>query len=296
MEASILSIVMPCLNGMPHIRDAIESVKSAIPAGNVEIVVADGGSTDGTLEFLRNAPVTLIEGPDRSLYEGLNKAIASARGEYLVWLNSDDLLLGGMTELWRKAQESLADIGTGEAEIAVDGKPNWKSDHHAREMSIASLLFAVPTINSRIISTGLLREAGPFRCDIGLGADRDMMLKLFGLSRKRIFLNSAVYRYNSHSGSRTMGATWKSYQDVHDANLQMVRVLRKEMTGNGDRELIAAFELVSTIARARAEFFNGAPAASLGSVLRAFRNHPSPRTWLRGKSFYLDNRGRGSGW
>ena len=93
-----------------------------------------------------------------------------------------------------------------------------------------------------------------------------------------------------------MGATWKSYRDVHDANLQMVRVLREEMTGNGDRELIAAFELISTIARARAEFFNGAPLASLAGVLRAFRNHPSPRTWSRGKSLYLDNRGRGSGW
>ncbi len=296
MQESILSVVMPCLNGMPHLPAAIESVKSVLSGDSHEIIVADGGSTDGTLDYLRNARVTLIENPDRSLYEGLNNAISQARGQYIAWLNSDDLLLGGVADLWGKAREDRADIVTGEAEIASGGKIIWKSDHHAGPMSSASILFAVPTVNSRLMHAGLLRAGGPFPCDVGLGADRYMLLKLLRLAGKRSFQASTVYRYNSHSGSKTMGATWKSYRDVHDANLRMTHALRDEASGQDERGLIDAFASLSGLASARAAFFGGAPVKALGDGLSALRDNPSPTGWYRGLSLHRRYRGHGSGW
>lgn len=296
MQEPILSFVMPCLNGMPHLPAAIESVKSVLSGDSHEIIVADGGSTDGTLDYLRNAQVSLIEKPDRSLYEGLNNAISQARGQYIAWLNSDDLLLGGVADLWRKAREDRADIVTGEAEIASEGRIVWKSDHHAGPMSPASILFAVPTINSRLMHAGLLRAAGPFPCDIGLGADRYMLLKLLRLADKRSFQPSTAYRYNSHSGSSTMAATWKSYRDVHDANLRLTQTLRDEASGPDERGLIDAFASLSSLAAARAAFFGGEPIKALGDGLAAFRDNPSPANWYRGLSFNRHYRGHGSGW
>ncbi|NGO52229.1 glycosyltransferase [Allomesorhizobium camelthorni] len=296
MKESILSVVMPCLNGMPHLPAAIESVKSVLSGDSHEIIVADGGSTDGTLDYLRNAGVTLIEKPDRSLYEGLNNAISLAHGQYIAWLNSDDLLLGGVADLWRKAREGQADIVTGEAEIASDGKVVWRSDHHVGPMSPASILFAVPTVNSRLMHTGLLQAAGPFPCDIGLGADRYMLLKLLRLAGRRTFQPSTAYRYNSHSGSKTMAATWKSYRDVHDANLRMTRALRDEASGQDERGLIDAFASLSGLAAARAAFFGGEPIKAMGDGLAAFRDNPSPANWYRGLSLYRHYRGHGSGW
>lgn len=296
MQESILSVVMPCLNGMPHLPAAIESVKSVLSGDSHEIIVADGGSTDGTLDYLRNARVTLIERPDRSLYEGLNNAISQARGQYIAWLNSDDLLLGGVADLWRKAREDQTDIVTGEAEIASDGKVVWRSDHYAGPMSPASILFAVPTMNSRLMHAGLLQAAGPFPCDIGLGADRYMLLKLLRLAARRTFQPSTVYRYNSHSGSKTMAATWKSYRDVHEANLRMTRALRDEASGQDERGLIDAFASLSSLAAARAAFFGGEPIKAMGDGLAAFRDNPSPADWYRGLSLNRHYRGHGSGW
>ncbi|WP_353643014.1 glycosyltransferase [Mesorhizobium sp. WSM2239] len=296
MQESILSVVMPCLNGMPHLPAAIESVKSVLSGDSHEIIVADGGSTDGTLDYLRNAHVTLIEKPDSSLYEGLNNAISRARGQYIAWLNSDDLLLGGVVDLWRKALEDQADIATGEAEIASDGKITWRSDHHAGPMNPASILFAVPTVNSRLVHAGLLRAGGPFPRDIGLGADRYMLLKLLRLAGKRSFQPSTAYRYNSHSGSKTMAATWKSYRDVHDANLRMVQALRDEAPEQDERGLIDAFASLSALASARAAFFGGEPVRALGDGLAAFRDNPSPADWYRGLSLNRHYRGHGSGW
>jgi len=53
--------------------------------------VVDGGSTDGTLEVLRQYPhVQVIRGPDRGMYDALNKGLTLARGEIIGVLNSDD--------------------------------------------------------------------------------------------------------------------------------------------------------------------------------------------------------------
>lgn len=294
--SATLSVVMPCLNGMPHIRNAIDSVKSVLPAGQYEIIVADGGSGDGTLDYLRNAGVVLIEGPDTSLYDGLNKAIARVRGQYVIWLNSDDLLGGGIPDLWSMALAQSSDIATGEAEITVDGETIWRSNHHAHAMSVASVLFAVPTINSRLISVGLLQRAGPFRTDIGLAADRYMLLRLLRMAGKRTFLNSTAYRYNAHDGSRTIGGTWKSYQRVHEASLQLIRALREDMSEAEGKSLLEAFDLFSAMACARAEFFRGSPRIALKQSLSAFRDYPSPTNWYRTLFLYSHHRGHGSGW
>ena len=287
---------MPCLNGMPHIPDAIESVKSVLPVGRYEIIVADGGSDDGTLDYLRNAGVVLVKGPDSSLYDGLNKAIARVRGQYVFWLNSDDVLVGGIADLWNQARAQSADLATGEAEIAADGATIWRSDHHAQPMSDASVLFSVPTVNSRLIRAGLLRRAGPFRTDIGLAADRHMLLKLLRLAEKRTFLNSIVYRYNSHHGSRTIGGTWKSYRDVHEANLELIRALRDDMPNAEGKKLLDAFASFSIMARVRTGFFGGKPSKALKEGLHAFRDYPSPKNWYSALSLYSRHRRHGSGW
>jgi hypothetical protein len=143
---------------------------------------------------------------------------------------------------------------------------------------------------------GLLRTAGPFPCDIGLGADRYMLLKLLRLAGKRGFQPSTAYRYNSHSGSKTMAATWKSYRDVHGANLRMTRALRDEASAPDERGLIDAFALLSALAAARAAFLGGEPVKALGDGVATLRDYPSPGKWYRGLWLNRHYRGHGSGW
>ncbi len=81
MGSQPLVIVTPCLNRAGMIA-AIESVRDQDYGGEIEHLVMDGGSTDGTLETLARYPhVAVLSGdPDEGLYDALNKGVARARG------------------------------------------------------------------------------------------------------------------------------------------------------------------------------------------------------------------------
>ena len=86
-----ISVVTACLNRAETLPGALRSL-AAQEHGDVEHVVQDGGSTDGSLAILRRlAPEAhLRSAPDAGLYDALNRGIARARGEVVGLLHSDD--------------------------------------------------------------------------------------------------------------------------------------------------------------------------------------------------------------
>jgi glycosyltransferase involved in cell wall biosynthesis len=96
MTLPSLTIVTPCLNARGTIELALESVRNQDYAGELDHLVVDGGSTDGTLEVLEAAPgVRFVSEPDRGLSDAVNKGIRMARGEIIGWLNADDVYMPG---------------------------------------------------------------------------------------------------------------------------------------------------------------------------------------------------------
>ena len=92
-----ITVVTPSLNQGRYIEDAIRSV---LDQGyrNLETIVRDGGSTDGSIEVLRRYEQRLtrvIIEPDDGPADAINKAFAEATGDILAWLNADDLYLPG---------------------------------------------------------------------------------------------------------------------------------------------------------------------------------------------------------
>ena len=86
-----ITIVTAVLNDAPTIGEALASVGAQEYAGEVEHVVVDGGSTDGTVEILeRTEGIRFISEPDEGLSDARNKGIAMARGEVIGVLNGDD--------------------------------------------------------------------------------------------------------------------------------------------------------------------------------------------------------------
>jgi glycosyltransferase involved in cell wall biosynthesis len=92
-----LSIITPSYNQAAFIRHTLESVRSQRLGDEVEHLVVDGGSTDGTLEILKDhsASVTWLSEPDKGQADAVNKGIRMARGMIIGWLNSDDVYLPG---------------------------------------------------------------------------------------------------------------------------------------------------------------------------------------------------------
>jgi len=91
-----ITVVTPCFNSARTIRETLDSVvRQNYP--NLEHIVIDGGSTDATLDILREYPhLTWFSEKDDGLYHAMNKGIARATGEAVAILNSDDCYCDGI--------------------------------------------------------------------------------------------------------------------------------------------------------------------------------------------------------
>jgi len=93
-DIPLVSIVTPSYNQGQFMKENLLSVKSQ-DYPNIEHVVIDGGSTDGTVEILKRYEGTYkmrwISEPDEGHADAVNKGFAMAQGEIIGWLNSDDV-------------------------------------------------------------------------------------------------------------------------------------------------------------------------------------------------------------
>lgn len=102
-----LSVLMPTFNGAPWVAEALDSIVAQGDAG-IEVVVADDGSTDGTVEILRRYQDRLAlrivqQHRVENWVAGTNAALRAAAGEYACILHQDDLWLPGRAAAIRRA-------------------------------------------------------------------------------------------------------------------------------------------------------------------------------------------------
>jgi glycosyltransferase involved in cell wall biosynthesis len=111
----LISIVLPTLNGSRYIAQSIQSCREQTYP-NLEIIVVDGGSTDGTLDIVRSfadARIHIVSQPgnvDR-LPGALNCGFAEAHGSLFTWLQDDDYYAPEALAVMASSLEAAADIG-----------------------------------------------------------------------------------------------------------------------------------------------------------------------------------------
>lgn len=298
-SSPLVSVVMPVRNGMTYIDEALLSARTALRTFDHEIVIADGGSDDGTAQYLAAAPhgARLVSKNDNSMYEGLNKAIEAALGRYILWLNSDDILFpDGVVELVRTGlQSETCDVVTAEAVAEKDDEIIWRSDNAARPISTISALFGVPVMNCRLLRRSAILRLGGFRPDLGLGADRELLYRLARAGTERANIEKVAYIYRVHPGSRTLAGSWESYIAVHQANLQLAVSLKATASDVQERKIIDAYQWLSTAALVRAFLASGQIHNAFSKGLNCAWRSMSSSGALRAVCLLRQFRGRAAG-
>ena len=117
-----LSVVMPALNVKNYIESCITSVQGQSLA-EIEMIVVDAGSTDGTLDILmrkaaEDSRIKIIHSDIKSYGYQVNLGIREAKGEYVAILETDDMVpQNGYERLYQEAKATNADYVKGEAEF-----------------------------------------------------------------------------------------------------------------------------------------------------------------------------------
>jgi glycosyltransferase involved in cell wall biosynthesis len=101
MSAPLISVITVVYNGQQYLAQTIQSIM-AQSYKNIEYIIIDGGSTDGTVDIIRKYEKHIskwISEPDKGLYDAMNKGIQMASGDYIGIVNADDYYEPNTVEL-----------------------------------------------------------------------------------------------------------------------------------------------------------------------------------------------------
>jgi glycosyltransferase involved in cell wall biosynthesis len=210
-----ISIITPSYNQATFLTETIKSVKSQEVDLDIEHIIVDGGSTDGSVEFLRSLgdQILWLSEPDHGQADAVNKGILMATGEIIGWLNSDDLYLPGtlqaVADYFRDHPECRWVYGRCRI-IDSSGKERWKwitryKNSRLKKFSVEKLLrenfISQPTVFFR---KELFEKAGRLDLSLKYAMDYDLWLRFAGISQAGVInFDLACFRRHQSSKSET---------------------------------------------------------------------------------------------
>jgi glycosyltransferase involved in cell wall biosynthesis len=219
----LVSIVTPSYQQGRFIERTLASVRrqrQGLPAGAVEHIVMDGGSTDGTVEILERwrETITFSTGPDGGQTAAINAGMAIARGEILAYLNSDDVYYDGAVAaaLDAFARDPAADVVYGEADF-IDAADRVVGSYPTEEWSLARLrlvcFLCQPAVFFR---RRVLERFGLFDPTLDYCMDYEYWLRLGmgGARFRHIPVRLAAARL--HPATKTVASPREAHTEIND--------------------------------------------------------------------------------
>lgn len=193
----VLSVITVVYNNVRDIERTLLSVLNQVYP-HIEYIVIDGGSNDGTKEVIQKYQERIahfVSEPDRGIYDAMNKGLAVATGEYVLFMNSGDELYDASTVEAVFASGDDADIYYGETEMFDD---DWNSLGQRRhkapdQFSWRSFRYGMNISHQAIYIRRSLTE--PYDDHYKLSADIDWILKAARKAHKIVNTRRYVAKY-----------------------------------------------------------------------------------------------------
>jgi glycosyltransferase involved in cell wall biosynthesis len=180
-----ISIITVAFNAAPTIADTLESV-AAQTHPDIEHIVVDGASTDGTLGVLKRhgrRVARLISEPDQGIYDAMNKGLRLATGEVIGFLNADDVYAdaGVLERVSEIMEREKLDALFGDAEFVSPTHPDrllrrYRSERFRSDRIAWGWMPAHPTL---FLRCQVYERFGQFRTDYRIAGDFELVARMF---------------------------------------------------------------------------------------------------------------------
>lgn len=209
MDKVLISVVVPVLDNRATLRRCLDSVLAQANA-SCELIVVDGGSTDGSVEILREYGTRLPSWeskPDGGVYPAFNRGVRRATGDWLYFLGSDDYLwsddvmrrmaphLAGAYPQYRVVYGQIGYVNQRGETLLLQGEP-WPQ--FRRQFLQGHIIPHQAVFHHR----SLFEEHGPFNETFRVAGDYEFLLRELA-RRPALFVPGtivAAYQYGGGSG------------------------------------------------------------------------------------------------
>lgn len=230
-----LSVIIPSFNQAQYLEQTLLSIIDQ-NIENIEIIVMDGGSTDGSVDIIKQYAHKLsywVSEPDRGQSHAINKGFARAKGDIIAWLNSDDLYLHDTLSTVLGAFNSNPDIDLIYADV-INFDENRKEQYYTVPKFEPFDFLSRVTIHQPAVfwRKKIFEKIGYLDESLHYVMDYDYWTRIF-FSFNTLKINKPLAKFRVHAASKTssnpsvMYLEWRkvisrffySVADQHDLNL-----------------------------------------------------------------------------
>lgn len=227
-----ISLITATFNSVNTITATIDSVRSQ-DVDNLEYIIIDGGSSDGTLEIInQNKDVIskLRSESDKGIYFALNKGIEMASGEIVGFLHSDDIFADNqiLKEVITMFEKESVDLLYGDLQyITTDSPPRvlryWKSGIFQHSNLKKGWMPPHPTV---YFKKDLIGKTGFFNTSYNISADYDWIVRSLSLPEIKVaYLPKVLVKM------RTGGKSNRSLKNIIQKSREDYKIIRHNKIG-----------------------------------------------------------------
>ena len=197
MNYSLISIITIVYN---NVRDIEYTLKSVLEQTykNIEYIVVDGASTDGTLDIImvyEDRISKIISEKDKGIYDAMNKGLQAATGDYVLFLNSGDELFDLNTIQQIVEKGNNADIIYGETKLVDEQRHIVGNRRHTAPESFdwKSFRYGMNVCHQAIYVKRIIAE--PYDQQYQLSADIDWIIRAAKKAKITVNIHQYVAKY-----------------------------------------------------------------------------------------------------
>jgi glycosyltransferase involved in cell wall biosynthesis len=216
-EAPLVTIAVPSYNQGRFLEQTLVSIfEQYLP---VEVFIADGGSTDGSVDIIRRYENRLAgwrSHSDRGQAAAINESIAKGSAPYVCWLNSDDYLLPGgvkrLIDALEKGTEAPAAYGKVWNYVEDDQakKPVWVEQFTERRLALRCIV----SQPGSLIRRTAWEAVGGVDENLQMAVDYDLWWKLYKKFAPLIFVDEFIAFSRDHADTKTNTRRAAHYQEA----------------------------------------------------------------------------------